>query len=311
MPRLYVTTTELAESPLGSSPLIAQYLATAGPGSVDKMLARASQRVDTYCRKRIQAPGASTLSANALAGALSISVASTLTLDNEAEQAVQIGTGGTQEIVPIAPGGITVTSWATPYPGTIALAQPLVYSHNSGDACQYLYQEVSITSHASSEDPFSEAFTQEAQLAQIHAPVLAKGIDLTRIIFLKHYPVASTTSILRMEYTYSYDTTYYQIIPIAVAVTPASGFTRFRVGTVILPNANFRTTYIGGYGVVPDDVKLACEDYVRDEVSKYFNPLGLLSQHLGKRSSTYRSGTVGSPNVQDAQCILKKYRRNI
>src|SRR5690348_9568551 len=92
-------------------------------GTLDALLARVSQRADNFCQKRLGAPGSTTLVGNPSAGAMSINVASTLSLDNLAEQAVILDMGlGSQETALIQPGGVKVnTPWVSPYPGTLAL----------------------------------------------------------------------------------------------------------------------------------------------------------------------------------------------
>src|SRR5580765_1812192 len=91
MVRIYLSPSELLTMPLGIA--LQSQINALVPGTIDAMLSRASQRCDTYCEKRLQAPSSSTLSLPASTGDTSISVHSTLTLDNLSEQAVIIDLG--------------------------------------------------------------------------------------------------------------------------------------------------------------------------------------------------------------------------
>ena len=304
--RLYMTPTEISESVLGQSPAIANILSNLGTGVLEKMIARASARCDSYTRKRLQAPPTTIVGLGGIAaGGTTLPVSSTLGFDSLSEQAVQIGTGGTQEIIPIMSGGVTTSSYTAPYVGTLTLAQPCIYAHSFGEPVVGLYQEIATALSSSSDDPFNEAFTQEAQLAQAHAPLMAQGTNFTRMIFLKAYPIIN---IVKMEYTYSYDNAYYPLQVNSLAINPASGIARVRTGTVITPGGLIRATYSGGYVSLPEDIKEAVLLLLRDELIMYNNPFGLASQTQGKRSQSYRNG--GS-NALEAEAILKRYRRNI
>ncbi len=54
MPRLYLSTNELNEHPIGLA--LASQISQLGTGVLDKLLFKASSRVDSTCRKRVQAP---------------------------------------------------------------------------------------------------------------------------------------------------------------------------------------------------------------------------------------------------------------
>ncbi len=313
MPRVYLTPAELQEMPLGVA--LSSQIGQLNPGVLDKLLARVSRRVDGYCEKRIQAPGTTTLSGNVSAGASSISVASTLTLDNLAEQAVILDSGlGTQETALIQPGGVTVSAWNSPYPGTLALAAPLQFSHSSGATCQYVYQEVNETKRASMADPYSEALqSQAAQLALAHLPPVHVGLN--RIQFVNHYPIIN---VLLVEHAYSFDTTYNLIYQSGnsaftggIIIEPTAGFYRYRVGTVVIPEGFTRTTYTGGYEAVPDDVKLACAYLLTDELAVFANPYGAVDSSMGKRRQSWAMQQGKTPNVVRAEAILEAYRRTV
>ena len=313
MPRLYLTPQELDELPLGIA--LAGTISQLGPGVLDKMLARASMRCDTFCEKRLQAPGNTTLSLSASAGASSISVASTLTLDNLAEQAAIIDQDNSnQETVLIQTGGVNVTSWQSPYPGTITLdpSTPLQFGHSEGATVNYCYQEVREAITASQSDPYSEALmSQAAQLALAHLPPI--HIGLTRITFTKQYPIIQ---VFQIYHAYSFDTTYNLIYNNTdpsfngqIIIEPAAGYIRYRVGTVILPQGLNRITYLGGMSSVSDDIKVAVSYLLADDFMRISNPYMATTTTQGKRSQGYQFQQGASPNVAMAQEILSNYRR--
>lgn len=278
------------------------------------MLARASQRCDTFCEKRLQAVGSTTLSSSASAGAKNISVASTLTLDQEDEQAAIIDLGNSnQETVQIQSGGVAVT-WVSPYPGTLTLdpSTPLQFGHSSGATVTFLYREVRESMTASQSDPYSEALmSQAAQLALAHLPPI--HIGLTRITFTKNYPIIQ---VFTVEHAYSFDTTYNLIFNNSdptfngqIIVEPAAGWIRYRVGTVILPQGFNRVLYLGGYSNVPDDIKLAVSYYIADDFQRISNPYGATDLSQGKRRTAYAFQKGKTPNVAMAEEVLSDYRR--
>lgn len=287
-----------------------------GSGVLDKLLARISQRVDGYIEKRLQAPGTTTLSQLANTGATSISVASTLTLDNLAEQAVILEPlTANQETVLIQPGGVSVTTpWASPYPGTLTLATPLQFGHANNAPVQYVYQEVSETKRSSTADPYSEALqSQAAQLALAHLPPVHVGLN--RITFLNNYPIINVNM---LEHAYSFDTTYNVIYQSGnptfaggIIIEPTAGFIRFRVGTVVIPEGFTRTTYTAGYQAIPDDIKLACSYLLADELAIFANPYGAVDTSMGKRRQSFAMQQGKTPNVQRAEQILEAYRRTV
>jgi hypothetical protein len=302
---------ELETTPLFFS--LQTRLAALPPGSIDQLIARASARCDNFTKRRLGASGSTTLLASVMAGSTTISVTSTLGWDDRDEQAVLIGTGADQELIPLAPGGIALTSMISPYPGTMTLAQPLANAHTIGEPVVGYFQELSTLSHASNEDPFQEAYTQEAQLAQMHAPALAQGMDLTRLIFMKAYPLQSIYSVY---YTYSYDTIYYQLPTSAIVTMNPYGWLRVRLGTVLTPGGNVKVTYQGGYATIPDEIKRAVLSYIKDEAKDLIDPWGTVNQTLGKQSRNFRTtgksgaGTI-SVAVADAEHELARYVRKV
>lgn len=302
MVRQYVTPAEVLEAPLGIA--LSSSLSQLATGVLDKLTFRASQRCDRFCQKRLQAPGSSTLSSNVSSGATSIAVASTLTLDNLSEQAVIIGSGSTQETVLIQPGGITLTSVASPYPGTITLATGLQFGHSSGETVQYCYKEVSEAGSSSSSDPYTESLqTQAMQLALAHLPPARTA--LTRVVFTKNYPLIQ---IYNIEHAFSFVNQFNQVDLSIETVMPNEGWYRFNVGTVVLREGVMRTTYTAGYQAVPDDIKEAALCFLKDLLVPFVNPYGATSQTLGHQSRSFRSGQL-SNNAQEAEVLLEHYRR--
>src|SRR5438874_2506649 len=155
MPRLYLSSAELKESVLGYS--MAGPINALSAAALDKLLFRASERVDGFCKRRLQTIGSTTISGSStiVAGSTSLPIVSTLTFDNKDEQAVTIGTGGTQETILIQSGGVSVTSFTSPYPGTLTLDTPTQFNHSVGESVVGIYKEVTEAGGVSSGDSFS------------------------------------------------------------------------------------------------------------------------------------------------------------
>jgi hypothetical protein len=314
MVRMYLNPLDVESSPLGLNPQIAGLISRLPQGSLDALIQRASQRVDSFCERRLQSPGSSTLQANVSAGATSIQVASTLNLDNKSENAIILNSGGgTQEGVLIEPGGVTVAFGETyPYPGTITLATPLEFGHNEGETVQYVYKEVREAIKASQSDPYSEALqTQAAQLALAHLPAMQVG--LTRIVFLTSYPIQTVYTV---EHAYSFDTQYNLVFNNSdptftggIILEANSGYYKFKVGTVVTPEGFTRTTYVGGFDIIPDDVRYATSLYLALEMLQYVNPFGLVGQRQGKLSSQWQLIKGKHPLEIQAEEALKNYKR--
>lgn len=278
-------------------------------GATDKLLARASRRVDQFCDKKLGAPGTTTLATGGVSsGATVLPVVGTLGFNNDQEQAVIVGTGGTQEILPVANGGVTVTSWTPPYPGTITLAMPTQYAHIAGETVQGCYQEVCTVGSSASLDVYSDsllALNQAAQLAQAHAPQFST-MGLTRVIFIKNYPV---TQLLKIEHMLPIDTSYETLDATQVGIHPSAGYLRLPIGSFVLPDGLFRSTYLAGYQNVPDDVQEATVLYAAAEL-QYAVSQGAYKMQQGKRNATFADAkATADVFVRDAQLLLKNYRR--
>lgn len=312
MPRLYIAPGQFSAYPVAITFNFQIAQLSAIGGALDQLLARASRRVDGYARKRIVSPPATTVGSGGIAqGGTSLPVASTLGLDNGQEEAVIIGSGGTREIVPVAPGGVQVTSWASPYPGTITLSQGVVYSHSAGETVQGCYQEVSTVGSSGSSDVHSEsllALNQAAQLAQAHAPSFDTS-GLTRVIFLKCYPI---TAILKLEHALPIDSQYSALDASQILPHPSAGYIRLPIGSFVLPEGLFRTTYQAGFSNTPDEISQAAAYYAADELQTMVS-LGAYQYQSGKVKGVYGDPKNGkSLYVQRAEEIIDRgYRRSV
>jgi len=311
MPRLYLTSAEVKESVLGYS--MAGPINALSAAALDKLLFRASERVDSFCKRRLQTIGSTTISGSStiVAGSTSLPVVSTLTFDNKDEQAVTIGSGGTQETILIQSGGVTVTNPSFPYSGTLTLDTPTQFNHAVSEAVVGIYKEVTEAGGVSSGDSFSNSLmTQQAQIAQAHHPHINFN-NLTRVVWLRNSPIISISGI---EHAYSFLNSYQSLPGNVTAQNSHDGWYRFNTGLVITPEGFLRTTYLGGYLTVPDDVKQATMYYAADLLQQFINPGGAIETRQGKVSFKYSSGQrAKSPNVESAEGILKdgKYRRMV
>jgi hypothetical protein len=306
LPRIYVSATDIVNYPssIAFTPQVAALQAISG--GLDKLLARASKRVDGFCRKRVVSVPATTIATGGgiSIGATSVNLTSTLGYDSGQETAIRFNPGGnTDEIVPIAPGGVLVTNWASPYPGTITLAQGTAFAHSAGETVQGIYQEVSTVGSSSSSDSYSDSLislNQAAQLAQAHAPQFST-VGLTRVIFLKCYPIMS---LLKIEHMLPIDTTFQTLDSTNVGIQPASGYLRLPLGSFVLPEGLFRTTYTAGYVNVPDEIAQATALYAADELQNMVSQ-GSYNQGQGKRHSTWATSSTKSRFVQQAEELLE------
>lgn len=306
MPRIYLTPAEFSMTPMGLNPSVQAITNQLLPGALDQLLARSSERCDTYCQKRLQAPASTTLSAPASTGDTSISVASLLTFDNLSELAVIVGVGGgNQETVQVVPGGTNVTTWLTPYPGTVTLRDGLVNGHSSGEVVQLVYREVTEAGSSSSSDPYTEALqTQAMQLALAHLPPATTA--LTRTVFLKSFPIIK---LYEIEHAFSFVNQFNMIDLSIESVVHSEGWYRFNVGAVILREGLMRTTYTGGYEAIPDDIKVACSYYLAEQLMLAVNPFGLEELRMGKRTQKWNVARPKNFLAEQAEDILKRYKR--
>ena len=306
MPRLYLTRSDVASSPQGLA--LAPYLKLLGNDAQNKLLARASQMCDAWCERRLVLPSSTTISGvlTLPVGSTVIPLTSTVGLDNLAEQAAVIGTGSSQETLLINPGGVNITSWLDPIPGTITLASPTTIAHNPGDSVSFVYKEVNEAGSSNSDDPYTEAIeTQAAQLAFAHMPHMHGNI--TRTIFLDNAPIQTVSMV---EHAYSFTNQYNPLDITAFIVEPVLGELRFNVGTIIISQGYLRTTYTGGFTNPPDDVQAAALSYFMWLMEGVQNPFKARQHTRGKQS--YNFGTQPDhPLVQEAQAMLSRYKRRV
>lgn len=306
MPRIYLTPALFAETPEYLTFPAQLIRLTALSGAIDQLLARASGRVDGFCRKRVFSPGTTTIATGGgvSAGATSISVASTLNFDNGQEQAVLLNPGGgTAEILALAPAPVQVTSWASPYPGTVALASPTQYAHSAGETVQGLYQEVSTVGSSGSSDVYSESLlelNQAAQLARAHAPRFDTS-GLTRVIFLKQYPIVR---LYRLEHMLPIDTSYEVLDASQVGIQPSAGYLRLPIGSFVLPEGLMRTTYTAGFQSASEEVQQATALYAADILQNMVTMGAAQSQQGKLRLVAGQPTQYKSRYVQAAEEIL-------
>lgn len=306
MPRLYLTPASFAQTIeyLTFPAQIARLQAVSG--ALDQLLARASRRVDLFCHKRVLAPGQTTIASGGgiSAGATSVSVTSTLGFDNGQEEAIVFNPGGgNQEIIPLLPGGVQVTSWTSPYPGMFSLATPVQYSHNEGETVLGCFQEVSTVGSSGSSDVYSEsllALNQAAQLARAHAPHFDTS-GLTRVIFLKCYPIIQ---LYRLEHMLPIDTSFEVLDQNQVGIHPSAGYLRLPIGSFVLPEGLMRSTYTAGFQYPSDEVQQATSLYVADLLQNMLTFGAAVSQQGKLRLQAGQSNQYKSRYVQSAEEIL-------
>ncbi|HET8911891.1 MAG TPA: hypothetical protein VFN23_10530 [Ktedonobacteraceae bacterium] len=308
MPRLYLSTTDfLATTEALTFPAQMARLQNVA-GALDMLLARASRRVDGFCKKRIGQPGQTTIvvGGGISAGATLISLTSTLGFDNGQEQAILLNPGGgTQEIVLLVPAPVQVSNWSSPYPGSLKLAQGTLYPHSAGEVVQGLYQEVSTVGSSGSSDIYSESLlelNQAAQLARAHAPQFDTS-GLTRVIFLKQYPIIA---LYRIEHMLPIDTTYETLDQSQVGIQPSAGYLRLPIGSFVLPEGLFRSTYTAGFQYASEEVQQATALYAADLLQNMLTFGAAQSQQGKLRLVAGQTTQYKSRYVQAAEEILSQ-----
>ncbi len=307
MPRQYCTQADLNDSALyiALKPML-NLMTSAG---IDKQLFMASQRCDSYCKKRIQAPPTTTVGGTfqVQIGTSAFPLASTIGIDNQPEQLAIIGTGGTQETISF--NGVNVTTYTSPYPGTLNLDTPTAFVHNVGEPVTIVYREVMEAGSVSSNDPYSEALlTQASQIALAHAPHINLR-NLTRVVWLKNSPIIGISAI---EHSYSFNNAFNTIQTSIESINQVDGWYQFNTGTIVMPGGLMRTTYTGGLRLIPEDVKQATICYFADLMQQATNPGNAISVQRGKVRYQYSTGMrPKTPLQEQAEDYLKPYRRRI
>lgn len=305
MPRIYLSTDDFLGT-LEAMTFPAQVARVqAVPFGLDRLLAQATKRVDGHCKKRVCAPGQTSIGTGGIsAGSSVLPVTSTLGIDNGQELAVLLNPGqGNAEILPVVPGGVNVSNNTSPYPGSIQLASPAQYNHAANETVQGLYQEVSTVLSSGSSDVYSESLlelNQAAQLARAHAPQFDTS-GLTRVIFVKQYPIVQ---LFKLEHMLPIDTSYEALDASQVGIHPSAGYLRLPIGSFVLPEGLMRTTYTAGYQFVPDEIQQATALYAADSLQRMMS-LGAAQMQQGKLRGVYRNSNQQYSNyVQEAEKIL-------
>lgn len=309
--RQYVSPAELNEDPFGIA--LAPQIAQLATGVLDKLLGKASASVDGECLRRMGSPGITAVGTGGIAsGATLLPLQSTLGIDQLAEQAALIGSGSSHELIPIVAGSVNVTAspFAAPYAGTVTLASPVANAHLFNETVQIVYYEVSTAGSSSSSDIYSEAYTQQAEIAMAHAPMLARGANLTRIVMLKQYPIQSVSNV---EHAYPFSSGFVTLGTSGLNINAAEGWIQLPLGSVVIPDGLVRTTYIAGYNTVPDDIKEATMYYFAAHMVAFFNAMGAHMVATGKHRVQYAS-TNGQGDlywIAQAKAKLKRYKRTV
>jgi hypothetical protein len=310
LPRLYLSPGQFDMFPAALTFAFQVTQLKAIPGAIDQLLARASRRVDGFARKRIVTPPATTIGTGGIApGATSLPLTSTLGFDDGQEEAIIIGSGGAQETIPVAPGGVTVTSWSGVYPGSLKLAQPVIYNHSAGEAIQGCYQEVSKDGNESGRDVSADQaeFDQAAQIAIAHAP--ASVGPTTRTIFLKSYPIVT---LYKLEYALPTGADYISLGISGVQTHPSAGYIVLPLGSFVVAGGFFKATYLAGFANPPDGIMEATAWYAADELQTMTSK-GAYEVQSGKTKVKYLSDSAKTTKsiyeLRAEEIISRGYRR--
>ena len=238
-------------------------------------------------------PGRTTISSSepAIPGDTQIAVASTLGFDNKEEQAVIVGSGGNREIIPLLPGPTSIATYqnileyAYPFPGYLQLATPLTYAHLANDPVIGCYQEVREVGSTDSIDRFGQVITQEAQIATQHMSTLVPG-NTSRVAFVANYPLIE---ILDIQASYSFAHTFFNVDHRAMNIIAREGYFTLPIGVPVYEQSILKTTYIGGYATIPEDVKYATLFFLADELTFMSSSTaqGIRRTTMGKRTIEY------------------------
>ncbi len=301
MPRIYLDTDSFLMTPEALTFPVQVARLQKNESALDRLLAQASKRVDVFCHKKIGAPGQTRIATGGLSsGSTSVNVDSTLMFDGDREQAVRIGS----EILPLLPGGVEVSSWISPYPGVLRLASPVQGNYSAGTTVSGCYQEIStVGSSSSNDDDLMVDMSQEAQLAEAHNGGFSDSGNLTRIIFLKQYPIVK---FYKLEHQLPYSTGQYGDLGINdIGIQPGAGYIRLPLGSYVLEKGLMRITYLAGYQSIPDDIiARATAFYMADSLQNMVS-MGAYEMSQGKLRGKYAdSQSAKSRYVAMAEEIL-------
>jgi len=282
MPALLTDPTQFQNSLLGHQ--LAAYLPDGEDITyLDRAIFEASSWVQRYCGRKLAAPPATTVGGTAptAPGSLSIPVASVANID-QLDVAVFTGTA---ETIEIAGADVTGQGGAPyPYPGTLTLTTPTATSHSPGDPIQIYRQERyeirGRKTGAGTDDGLP--FSQEGQVAQMHAPKFGFGVS-SRLIFLREYPVLSLFAAFETLPWSNAETT---VSLQAIYLAKEEGWYRLPVGFYNPQATMWRTQYAAGFCAGPDDHRDAVHHVVAAKLAQSDNPLGATSIRSGDQSFT-------------------------
>lgn len=300
--------TDLTDTVIGQ--IFATQIAGLPTGAIDAALFRASRRADGFTKRRLQAPGATTIGiAGCSVGATSIPLVSTLGIDNLEEQAIIVGTGGTQETLLITPGSVKPTTpLAYPYPGTVTVSPGCQFNHSSEEPVQCVYIETRMTGSSSGQDLYEDVVTQQAQIAAAHAGgyVTLTG-DRTRHFWLDQYPLGILYAV---EHAYPYTNEFEPLDVSALLIEdPTFSHMKVGVGVFMLAGGMLKATYTAGYQTVSEDIQEAVTYYLADELRLMKNPENAIQHQMGKRNIKLSNIVGKSQYVYQAEEALKEYVR--
>lgn len=308
MPRQYVSPDAFNAHPIG----VGLNSGSLAAGVLDKVLFRASNRVDRFCHRKIGNCGTTTLSATVALGATQVQITSALSIDGNPDTKLQIGSGATQELVRV--GGLVSVSATAPYAATVNLypGTSLAYGHNKGEAVQQFYYEQynPLGSATSKMDQYFD-FTQAGQIAEAHAPRLGIG-DNVRVVFLRNMPILQ---IAAYAVAYPWANVLDQGTVSDLTIANAEGWIRTPIGYFLPPDSLVHVTYDAGYLYIPDAVQEAAIFEAAAELAMGVNYLGAAAFKRGDYSVTFtnrRSGNGQDESTllysQEAQIRLREFR---
>lgn len=251
--RLYLSLADFTDTAIGT-----YWTSKLGATTIARSLARGSRAADTIIRGHLGQPGVTTLAASVSPGATTLSLASVVNIDG----GDVVDLGGGQERIQVS--GVQVTSWTAPYPGIVTLMTPTSNGYSSGAAVQGMYRERwSARGGSTNTMELSGPLTQEGQTAQAHAPE-AGYTDLVRTIFLGATPVSQLETV---AVVYRFGGTPVYLTTVNLALNVLQGWYRLPLGMYVPQGSDIETTYLGGYGFLPDDAQQAVGLLAADDLA--------------------------------------------
>lgn len=307
MPRQYVSVSDFATHPIG----IAANVGSLPDGVADKLLFRASARVDRHCRHKFGVPGSTTLANASAVGASALSLTGSLGIDGTPDTLVLIGTGPTQESARV--GSLGNIGVAAPYPATLGLFPGVTtqFAHAAGEpVVAYYYEQHNLQGGATNPDDQYFDFTQAGQIAAMHAPRMGMANNV-RVFFLKHAPILQ---VIAYAIAYPWANVLDPGSPSDLFIANAEGWVRLPVGYFAPPDSVAHVTYSAGYLSVPDDVQEAVILEAATELGFGTNYLGAAQFRRGDYMVEFtprtpaRDGTIKNLLSSRAESLLASYR---